>query len=118
MGITLQNFTKNDWFGFQGAEEFADGSAPRIYYFTPEESSSLMSLLGVPSNPVEDGEYAYILHHGEGLVVGWFYGQEYPQVEWKAGAESEGIETLLGCLDSTTLPIWVASVVKAAKQDC
>lgn len=33
----LKNFTADDMFAFQGAEHFADGSVPRIYYFSDEE---------------------------------------------------------------------------------
>ena len=113
--ITLKNFTKNDYFCFMGAEKFENGDLPRIYYFSDAEVEEFFNLMGI-SNDQDGGNWAYLLHHNEGFVLGWFYGDEFPEVCWKAGDSSEKVEHLLEKLDSETLPLWAASVASVEKR--
>lgn len=109
----LKNFTRDDMFAFQGAENFPDGSVPRIYHFSDEEIEALFDLLG---QDYDEGDDVWILHHAEGIVLGWMVGGEVREFEWEAGDASERVEFLLESLTSHTLPLWAMSIATVVKR--
>lgn len=108
----LKNFTADDTFAFQGAEHFADGSVPRIYYFSDEEMEAFFDLM---EKDYESGDFIYIIHHAEGLSLGWTAKGEPEEVNFPEGIMSERVEYLLEALDPHTLPLWAMSVAKVQK---
>lgn len=105
----LKNFTTDDMFTFQGSEHFPDGSVPRIHYFTDEEMESFFNLMGLE---FDSADMIYLIHHAEGISLGWCANGEPEEVNWPSGEVSEQIERLLESFDSHTLPLWAMSVAK------
>lgn len=108
----LKDFTSDDMFSFQGSEHFPDGSVPRIYYFTDEEIEAFFDLMGCD---YDSGDFVYLIHHAEGMSLGWTSANGPEEVNWEAGDISERVEYLLESLDSHTLPLWAMSVAKVQK---
>lgn len=114
--IKLTSFTREDAFAFQGAENFPDGSVPRIYYFSDSQTESFHDLMGMVYDK-DDCNSVYIIHHADGMEMGWVDGDLYPTVSWAAGEVSEHVENLLQQLPGALLPMWAMSVAKSQCQD-
>lgn len=110
--IILKPFTESDAFSFQGAEPFADGSLPRIYYFSEEEMEAFFDLMG---DRPDSSDFVYILHHADGMVLGWTVDGQPAEASWPAGDISERVEYLLESLDPHTLPLWAMSAASIQK---
>ncbi|EHT1484451.1 hypothetical protein KXE51_003431 [Salmonella enterica] len=108
----LKNFTADDMFAFQGAEHFADGSVPRIYYFSNEEMEDFFALM---EKEYTETDFVYVIHHAEGLSLGWTANGEPEEVNFPEGIMSERVEYLLEALDPHTLPLWAMSVAQIQK---
>lgn len=110
--IQLTNFTPEDSSSFMGVEPFSDGSLPRIYYFSDEEIESFFDLTEFAR---EEDDFVYVVHHKEGLILGWTAEGIPSEISWEEGIMSERVEYLLESLDPHTLPLWAMSVAKLQK---